>query len=32
MMEIDGEGKNNIPEGMTAAFKKMLEAEQAVAK
>lgn len=32
LMEIDGEGKNNITEGMATAFKKMAEAEQAVAK
>ena len=32
LMEIDGEGKANIPEGMAMAFKKMSEAESAVAK
>ncbi len=32
LMEIDGEGKANIPEGMATAFKKMNEAQQAVAK
>ena len=32
LMEIDGEGKNNIPEGMAAAFKKMSEAESAVSR
>ena len=31
MMEIEGEGKKDIPEGMAAAFRKMSEAEQAVA-
>ena len=32
LMEIEGEGKNNVPEGMATAFRKMSEAEQAVAK
>lgn len=32
LMEIDGEGKNNIVEGMATAFRKMSETEQAVAK
>lgn len=32
LMEIDGDDKTNIPEGMATAFKKMSEAEQAVAK
>ena len=32
LMEIEGEGKSNIPEGMATAFRKMEEAGQAVAK
>jgi len=32
LMEIDGEGKTNIPEGMATAFKKMSEAESAVTR
>ena len=32
LMEIDGDDKTNIPEGMVAAYKKMAEAESAVAK
>ena len=32
LMEIDGDDKTKVPEGMVAAFKKMSEAEQAVAK
>ncbi len=32
LMEIDGEGKNNIPEGMQAAFRKMSEAESVVTR
>ena len=32
LMEIEGEGKNNIPDGLEKAFRKMSEAEQAVAK
>jgi sugar phosphate isomerase/epimerase len=32
LMEIEGEGKSNISEGMATAFQKMSEAEQAVAR
>lgn len=32
LMEIDGEGKSNIEEGMQNAFRKMSEAGEAVAK
>jgi sugar phosphate isomerase/epimerase len=32
LMEIDGDDKTNIPEGMVTALRKMAEAEQAVAK
>ena len=32
LMEIDGEGKANIPEGMATAFRKMSEAENAVTR
>jgi len=32
LMEIEGDGKTDIPEGMATAFRKMSEAEQAVAK
>jgi sugar phosphate isomerase/epimerase len=31
LMEIEGEGKSNIPDGMATAFNKMNEAEPAVA-
>jgi len=32
LMEVDGDDKTNIPEGMVAAYQKMAEAESAVAK
>jgi len=32
LMEIEGEGKTDIPQGMAAAFQKMSQAEQAVAQ
>ena len=32
LMEIDGDDKTNVPEGMAAAFKKVSEAGQTVAK
>jgi sugar phosphate isomerase/epimerase len=32
LMEIEGEGKSDVPEAMATAFRKMSEAEQTVAK
>ena len=32
LMEIEGDGKNDVPEAMATAFRKMSEAEAAVAK